>query len=121
MGVKDFSKTFSPKRIINISEYKNKTIAIDAMTEIWRASLGAKSVSALTDINGNPTMHINIIIANLIKWHKLGIRSIWVFDYNCENYDDDFHNPAKLKEIILRRTKIWLFKYHQVFSLLKRI
>jgi len=101
MGVKDFSKTFTPFRIVKIKDYKDKTLAIDAMTEIWRAAVGAKSIKTLTDASGKPTLHINTVIANIVSNELLDIKSIWVFDYT--ESDSDSHNPAKLNELANRR------------------
>lgn len=103
MGVKDFSKTFKYKSIVKLSDLKNKTIAIDAMTEIWRVALGGNSVKTLTDKDGNPTLHINSILNNIVKWYKAGIKSIWIFDHTNET--NEYHNPAKLNEVIRRRTE----------------
>ena len=60
MGIKNFSKTFNPTRIIKNKDLKNMTLAIDAMTELYRASLGAKTVDLLTDDEGNPTLFISM-------------------------------------------------------------
>lgn len=103
MGIKDFSKTFEPSRMVKFKDYANKTIAIDAMTEIYQASLGAKSVKALTDKDGNPTLHISTIIGRILELHKYGIKQIWVFDHTSDS--GDFHNPAKNNERLKRQQK----------------
>ncbi len=104
MGIKDFSKTFTSTRIVKWSQFRGKTVAIDAMTELYRASLGMKNLSALTDKDGNSTVHINVILANIIELGRCDVKSVWVFDYDNSN-SDEFHNPAKLAEIIERRRR----------------
>ena len=106
MGVKTFSKVFDATQIVAVKDLAGKKIAIDAMTEIYRAALGAKSVKTLTDRHGNPTMHISVILANLIEMQRYGIEMIWVFDYD-RNGDQsaDFHNPAKLNELLKRQKR----------------
>lgn len=104
MGIKNFSKTFNPTRIIKNKDLKNMTIAIDAMTELYRASLGAKTVDLLTDDEGNPTLFISVLISNILEFHKNNVNQIWVFDYD-QAADKSFHNPAKLDELIKRKQK----------------
>ena len=104
MGIKNFSKTFNPTRIIKNKDLKNMTLAIDAMTELYRASLGAKTVDLLTDDEGNPTLFISVLISNILEFHKNNVNQIWVFDYD-QDADKSFHNPAKLDELIKRKQK----------------
>jgi len=104
MGIKNFSKAFRATRVVKYKDLKGKTLAIDAMTELYRAALGAKSVSALTDAFGNPTMHINVILSIVIELHKNNVNQIWVFDHN-QDPNADFHNPMKLGELAKRRKR----------------
>lgn len=104
MGIKNFSKVFNATRIIKWKDYAGKTVAIDAMTELYRAALGASSVNTLTDSSGKPTAHINTILATILEIHRSGVNQIWVFDHN-QNPDEDFHNPAKLGELLKRKKK----------------
>jgi len=99
MGIKSFSKCFTPVRIVKIRDMTGQTIAIDAMTEIYRAALGAASVNTLTDQAGNPTLHINVILANIFEFHRQGVNQIWVFDYN------GIHNTNKLEELEKRKKR----------------
>jgi hypothetical protein len=85
MGIKDFSKAFEATSIITLKSLAGKTIAIDAMTELYRSALGAKSVSQLTDKYGRPTMHINVIISVILEMHKNKIKQIWCFDSPTSN------------------------------------
>ena len=100
MGIKDFSKVFESK-IVTLKDFKGKHLAIDAMTEIYRAALGAKSVTTLTDADGNPTLHINTIISNLIQMQSLSIKQLWVFDN--EHADHDTYKAEELKKRRERR------------------
>lgn len=104
MGVKDFSKVFKHKRTITLKDYKNKTLAIDAMTELYQASLATKSTHTLTDAEGNPTIHLSIILSRIIEMAKYNIKQLWVFDHNNKN-NSDFHNPAKNNELIKRKQR----------------
>ena len=85
MGIKDFSKAFEATSIISLKSLAGKTIAIDAMTELYRSALGAKSVHQLTDKYGRPTMHINVIISVILEMHKNKIKQIWCFDAPTSN------------------------------------
>ena len=106
MGIKDFSKAFKACRTIaNWNTYKGKIIAIDAMTEIWRSALGAKSVKTLSDADNNPTIHINVIMANIIKMQKNGVKTIWVFDHDQDGSCTEHHIAAKSDEVAERRKK----------------
>ena len=105
MGIQFFSKVFRPYNTIKLKELSGRTIAIDAMTEIYRAVLGSKSVGMLTDKNGNNTMHINVIMANIIEMQKLGINIIWVFDHVNSTEEKEHHNPDKANELLKRRQR----------------
>ena len=105
MGIKNFSKTFAAiKALKNYKELSNKIIAIDAMTELYRAALGAKNVKELTDANGRPTIHIKTLLAVIIEMHQNNVDQIWVFDHSQE-HDTDFHNPMKLGELQKRKKR----------------
>jgi hypothetical protein len=109
MGIKNFSKTFNSVRNVKSKDLKNMTLAIDAMTELYRASLGAKTIDLLTDDEGNPTLFISVLISNILEFHKNNVNQIWVFDYD-QDPDKSFHNPAKLDELIKRKQKKQLAK-----------
>jgi 5'-3' exonuclease len=106
MGIKKFSTAFDESSTVTIKDLAGKRLAIDAMPEIYRAALGAKSVKTLTDRHGNPTMHISVILANIIEMQRYGIQMIWVFDHD-KNQDKstEFHNPAKLTELLKRQKR----------------
>jgi hypothetical protein len=106
MGIKNFSKVFDAVREVKIKDLAGMCLAIDAMTEIYRSALGAKTVKQLTDKYGEPTMHISVIFANIIEMQKYGIKPIWVFDHDQDSDTNaDFHNPAKLGELIKRKKR----------------
>jgi 5'-3' exonuclease len=104
MGWRFFSQIFTPTRVVKYKDMSGMTIAIDAMTELYRAALGAKSVSTLTDANGNPTLHISVVLSIIIELQKQGVRQIWVFDHN-QDPDSDFHNPMKNAELAKRKRR----------------
>lgn len=104
MGIKGFSKVFKATRIVKLANLAKQTIAIDAMTEIYRAALGAKTVSTLTDPSGKPTIHISVILANVLEFYRQGIGQIWVFDHN-QDPNKDFHNPMKIDELAKRQKR----------------
>jgi hypothetical protein len=101
MGIKDFAKVFAGKDA-SFKECKGKTFIVDAMVEIYRAALGMKNVKGLTDKNGNPTLHISVILSNIIKMRQHEITQIWVFDYDANG---QCHNLEKKKELEKRRIK----------------
>lgn len=106
MGIKDFSKVFTFTNKIKIKDLNSKKIAIDAMTEIYRASLCGASVKLLTDDMGNPTLFIKVIFANIIEMQKNNIDMIWVFDHEADSKtSEEFHNPAKVNEMIKRQKR----------------
>lgn len=104
MGIRNFSKTFKHTRIVKYANMQGQIVGIDAFGEAYRAALGAKSVSALTDSHGNPTMHINVILSIVSELNRSGVKQIWFFDYD-QNPNESFHNPAKLGELAKRRKR----------------
>jgi hypothetical protein len=104
MGIKGFSKAFNFTRIVKLKDLKRQRLAIDAMTELYRSSLGAKYVTALTDHQGNPTLYISVILQNIFKFYVNYIDSTWTFDHN-QNKDQAFHNTLKLGELEKRSKK----------------
>jgi 5'-3' exonuclease len=98
MGIKGFFALFECDEIIPITELNGKTIAIDAMNELYRTSLGMSSIKALTDGNGKSTIHIHILYSNILSYIQKNIKTIWVFDSATSN-------PYKQAEIEIRRNK----------------
>ncbi len=103
MGIKNFSKIFTPVKITSFKKInesgKKLVIAIDAMTELFRSSLGANNINTLTDKYGRPTLPISVMLYNIVEFHKNNIDQIWVFDYEHLESDKDFHNPEKKEEV----------------------
>lgn len=85
MGIKGFSKTFAP-RIIKQTDLKKTTCVIDTSIFLYQSCLGMSSVKGLTDSAGNPTIHINVLIARILNFIKSNIRQIWVIDYYEKGY-----------------------------------
>jgi 5'-3' exonuclease len=105
MGIQSFTKVFAPKRELKYSDLKGKNIVIDARAEIYRCSLGIKLSENLTDANGKPTTHINVILLGVIlKLKGCGANQFWVFDY-MGDFDGDFHIQLKKSEIDKRRKR----------------
>jgi 5'-3' exonuclease len=102
MGIKDFSKTFNPNKVIMFKDIKNTRIAFDIMSELWRAALGTKNIKTLTDKYGNSTVHISVILSNIIQLAKNKVEIIGCFDYN-KKADETYHNPIKYMEIKKRQ------------------
>lgn len=103
MTIKGFSKTVSYKSVKKLKDL-NGRIAIDAMTELYRASLAMKSINGLTDSQGRPTQHISILLAVIREMHVAGVDQIWVFDAH-KTKTDVFHNINKMKEVLNRRSR----------------
>jgi 5'-3' exonuclease len=104
MGVLNFTKTFrADNDKITLENLAGKRFAIDMMGEIWRAALGAKKVAALTDSEGKPTMHISVILSNLLEYKQFGISIICCFDHDDRGGNAEFHNTAKREEVAKRR------------------
>ena len=94
MGIKSFSKIFEGKEI-KLSSLKDSTISIDASVIAYQAALGIKNINALTDSDGNPTIHINVVISKCINFKKNNIKQLWIFDYHEKGYV----NPFKKLEV----------------------
>jgi hypothetical protein len=83
MGIKDWFKLFGAAiaKPMPPSEFKGKAIGIDVSVEIYRGSLGMKNINTLTDDNGIPTVLLNTLLCNVVKYKKLGITGlIYIFD-----------------------------------------
>jgi len=100
MGIKNFSKIFAGREI-KFKDIKGFSIIIDASVIAYQSALGMKNINALTDGDGNPTIHINVVIAKCLNFQKHGINQCWVFDFHEKGYS----NPLKAFELE-RRKKI---------------
>ena len=100
MGVKGFSKTFKPT-LSTLKKLKGKKAAIDASVMIYQSALGMKNINGLTDTDGNPTLHINVIHSRILNFNINDIEQHWVFDYHEKNYI----SPDKIPEIKKRNDR----------------
>lgn len=92
MGVKNFFKVFPCCTVKKQKQLSNMSLGIDVSYDIYRASLGMKSINGLTDKNGNPTVLINVLLCNLSKYKQLNVNGIiYIFDHPDPN-------PLKLTE-----------------------
>lgn len=98
MGIKNFSKIFEGKEV-KFKDLKDLTVAVDASVISYQAALGMRNINALTDDSGVPTIHINVVVAKCLNFHKYGAQQAWVFDYHEKGYV----NPAKKLEIEKRK------------------
>lgn len=107
MGIKDFTKVFGSEKEISYKDLKGKNIALDASVELYRSALGMSTRDALTDSNGMPTSHINILLlGSILKLKAIGANQYWVFDYNQKRTEEDeYHNPLKQLELKKRKEK----------------
>ena len=81
MGIKDFSKVFGASSVkFANKDFKDKRIGLDASCEIYRATLGA--MNGLSSGKGESTIIYNVILQNIVKYKKLGVKGIiYVFDH----------------------------------------
>lgn len=75
-----------------------RRVAVDASNLIYRAFLGMQHIASLTDKDGQTTVHINTIWAQLIMLEQDGVGSLWVFD-------NPKVNPDKAGELANRKAK----------------
>lgn len=89
MGIKDFSKVFTPVDEVNIKDLPPGTdLAIDAYIEIFSSAF-MQYATGLTNPQGEPTTHINVALANIVKRLILDADDIWVFDARDPRAQDD--------------------------------
>lgn len=98
MGIQNFSKIFAGKEV-KYTNLKNLTVAVDASVIAYQSALGMKNINALTDSNGNPTIHINVVIAKCLNFKKYSMEQAWVFDFHEKGYT----NPSKILETEKRK------------------
>lgn len=99
MGISGWFKVFGETASVVNDGFKDKVIGIDASYDIYRASLGMSSLYGLTDDNGTPTILLNTLLCNIVKYKKAGIGGlIYIFD-------NPLPNPLKKKETDKRKDK----------------
>lgn len=100
MGIKLFSK-FSTPSIIKMKDLEGKVIAVDSSVVAYQAALGAKSISTLTDLQGNSSIHISVIMAKVLNFKQNNTGQIWVFDFHENGYTP----PNKTHELEIRKNR----------------
>jgi flap endonuclease-1 len=65
---------------IKLQELKGARICVDASGIIYSSILALENITALTDTQGKPTAHINIILNKVIQLKQAEIDQIWIFD-----------------------------------------
>jgi 5'-3' exonuclease len=104
MGVHGFTKMVTPEEV-TLKDLANQTIAVDGSLELYRALLGMASIKGLSAF-GKTTLHVSVLLSNIIKYKLHKIDTIWVFDNDPEKLQNsECHNPLKLLELEERRKK----------------
>ena len=104
MGVHGFTKMVTPEEV-TLVDLINQILAVDGSLELYRALLGMASIKGLSAF-GKTTLHVSVLLSNIIKYKLHKIDTIWVFDYDPEKLQNsDCHNPLKLLELEERRKK----------------
>lgn len=82
MGINGWFKVYSDSALVRKEkDFKDKRLGIDVSYDIYRASLGMKNIKGLTDKNGTPTILLNTLLCNVVKYKKLGVKGlVYVFD-----------------------------------------
>jgi len=79
MGIPKFWSLFEGTEI-RLKDMRGMSFAVDASTEIYRAVLGMRNISALTTEDGEPTAHLNTLLPSITRLLAAGVNLIWVFD-----------------------------------------
>ena len=98
MGINGWFKVFGDSALMKKEkDFAEKCIGIDVSYDIYRASLGMKNIKSLTDKNGTPTVLLNTLLCNVVRYKKLGVKGlVYVFD-------NPKPNPHKSKEAKKRK------------------
>jgi len=98
MGINGWFKVFGDSSLVKKEkDFKGKCLGIDVSYDIYRASLGMKNIKSLTDKEGIPTVLLNILLCNVVRYKKLGVKGlVYVFD-------NPKPNPHKVKEAKKRK------------------
>jgi flap endonuclease-1 len=106
MGVKGGSKVFQHSGEVKLKDLSDMTIAIDAMTEIYRNMLGMRSVKGLTDNKGRSTVHVMGIMNLVLKMKSFDITQIWVFDHPKGNTLKKMENEERRRRRIAAESAV---------------
>jgi len=86
MGIKNFFQVFGSSAIKRTNkDFKEKRIGVDVSYDIYRASLGMKSVDGLTDSEGNPTLLLYVLLCNVAEYKKKCSGVCYIFDHPSPN------------------------------------
>jgi flap endonuclease-1 len=98
MGINGWFKVFGDSALVKKEkDFKGKCLGVDVSYDIYRASLGMKNIKSLTDKKGIPTVLLNILLCNVVRYKKLGVKGlVYVFD-------NPKPNPHKVKEAKKRK------------------
>ncbi len=107
MGVKDFSKTFKAVRRVTFADeaVREMDLAVDAYLELFRSTT-MQHAARLTNPQGEPTLHLNITLANATKRKINGGDDIWVFDSRDPRSVDDIKNTEIERRKAVRATNM---------------
>jgi flap endonuclease-1 len=98
MGIKGWFTVFGDSSVeIKEKNFKDKYIGVDVSYDIFRASLGMKDVKSLTDKNGISTVLLNVLLFNIVRYKKLGIKGLLYI------FDNPNPNPLKILETTKRK------------------
>lgn len=98
MGINGWFKVFGDSALAKKEkDFKEKCLGVDVSYDIYRASLGMKNIKSLTDKKGIPTVLLNTLLCNVVRYKKLGVKGlVYVFD-------NPKPNPHKVKEAKKRK------------------
>lgn len=88
MGVKDATKTFKASGQVQLKDTAEEDYAVDAFIELFRTG-SMQHIARLTNPAGEPTAHLTICLANVIKRKAIGGDDIWCFDSRDPRHADD--------------------------------
>lgn len=98
MGINGWFTVFGNSAVVRKEkDFGGKCIGVDISYDIYRASLGMKNINGLTDRKGVPTILLNILLCNVVRYKKIGVVGlVYVFD-------NPIPNIRKIKEAKKRR------------------
>jgi 5'-3' exonuclease len=106
MGVHDFTKAFEPsEKETTLTKLKGEDYAVDAFPEMFRAT-SMQYAAKLTNPKGEPTLHLNILLANAVARKTAGCEDVWCFDSRDPRAKDDAKNKCLLTREEIRKKNI---------------
>lgn len=100
MGINGWFTVFGDSALVKKEkDFKGKCLGVDVSYDIYRASLGMENIKSLTDKKGIPTALLNILLCNVVRYKKLGVKGlVYVFD-------NPKPNPRKVNEAKKRKAE----------------